>query len=124
MIILPLFILGIFLSYHLIFTIYVYQQAKSICLWINNEKSNSPAVGPGAYEHLTWLKQKSKGNYDYKIVEPTYHGHSPIRTILISENGLEKIRLNYTMNFILPTYFHHQTNFEHDHDYNKWPYKD
>ena len=50
-------------------------------------------------------------------------------TILITKNSVEKIRLNYTFssgvkNFMKPHYFHHQTNFEHEHSQYRFNYKD
>ncbi len=124
-----LIILGIFLYINSITIIYVHRQANSICLWINKGEGVYPAVGPDAYEHLTWLKEESKGNYHCEVVEPNRDFYdSDVKTILIKENGIEKIRLNYTLSFggrsfMQPIYFHHQTSFEHDHNYDRWNYK-
>jgi hypothetical protein len=97
-------------------TIYVHRQAKSICLWINKKQITAkPAVGPSAMEHLVWLKDASTGNYQCTVTEPNMEFGNPyVCTILISENGEEKIRLNYKLRY-KPIYFHHQTNFQHEH---------
>lgn len=114
-------ITGIFLYINFITTIYTHQQAKSIALWINKGEGNNPAIGPQAYEHLTWLKEASQGNYNCEVVAANRDFHqSSVKTILISENGIDKIRLNYMLSyggrsFMQPVYFHHQTEFEHDH---------
>ena len=129
LIILSIIILGIFLYVNFITNIYAHRQAKLICLWINEGKGSKPAVGPGAYEHLTWLKEESKGKYQCEVVEPNMDFYeSDVKTILVTENGVEKIRLNYTLSyggrsFMQPIYFQHQTNFEHDHSYERWNYK-
>ncbi len=130
LIILSVIILVIFLYINFITTIYVHRQSKFICLWINEGEVSKPAVGRGAYEHLTWLKEESKGKYQCEVVEPNRDFYeSNVKTILISENRIEKIRLNYTLSyggrsFMQPVYFHHQTSFDHDHSsINRWNYK-
>ncbi len=53
---------------YFITTIYAYIQGQSICKWLNTGEGDFPAVGPGAFEHLLWLKDSSTGNYDYEVV--------------------------------------------------------
>lgn len=112
---------GIFLYTQSITTIYAHIQAKSICGWINKEKGSRPAVGPSAYEHLQWLKKERRENCHCEVTEPNRDFNSSyVKTIVISENGMDKIRLNYTFSwggrsFMQPIYFHHQTDFEHEH---------
>lgn len=114
-------ILLILIYTQVILSIYVHLQAKSICTWINKDEGPKPAVGPQAYEHLKWIKAENAGDCQCEVVEPNrdFFEDDDI-TILITKNSVEKIRLNYTFssgvkNFMKPHYFHHQTNFEHEH---------
>ncbi|MFK7796579.1 MAG: hypothetical protein AB8E82_03935 [Aureispira sp.] len=113
--------IGLFFYINSITAIYARQQAQVICLWINAKTDAKPAVGPSAYGHLVGLKEQSGGNCTCEVVEPNrFFSESNVKTVLISVEQEEKIRLNYTLSyggrsFIQPIYFHHQTNFEHQH---------
>jgi hypothetical protein len=120
----------IFLYTQVILSIYVHLQSKSICNWLNDKEENKPAVGPQGYEHLKWIKEKSSAECQCKVVEPNRDFYeSDVKTILITENGIEKIRLNYTLSyggrsFMQPKYFHHQTDIPHEHSEYRFNYKD
>ena len=101
-----------------ILVIYVNVQANSLSDWLNNSEGSKPKVGPQASEHLDWLKKESAGFYNCVLVEPNYDfPNNNVKTILISKDGIEKMRLNYQLSNGIPTYFHHQTNFEHSHSH-------
>jgi hypothetical protein len=114
---------GLFFYINSITAIYARQQAPIICAWLNTATEAKPAVGPSAYGHLVWLKEQSGGNCACEVVKPNRSfSESNVTTVLISVDEEEKIRLNYTLSyggrsFMRPIYFHHQTNFEHQHNY-------
>lgn len=122
-------LLVLLLYLNFITSIYVHFQAKSICLWINEGKGEDPAVGPSAFEHLTWLREQGIRNCLCEVVEPNRDFYeSDVKTILVSKSGNEKIRLNYTLsfsgrNFMQPFYFQHQTESNHVHSSEGWNYK-
>ena len=98
-------------------------QIEPISNWINNKGKEKPEVGPQAMEHLNWLKDEAKETYTCKIVDPNMDFvYEDVVTIAITgdESGEEVMRLNYSRdwrgkNFFIPFYFHHQSNFKHDH---------
>ncbi|WP_020402247.1 hypothetical protein [Gracilimonas tropica] len=110
-------VLASFLYVNFITNVYAHFQAQSICEWLNEKKEGKPAVGPQAFEHLTWLRKSSVGEYECMVVEPYQDFYSDrVSSILISENDIDKIYLSYELRYFLqPTYFHHQTNFKHKH---------
>jgi hypothetical protein len=120
----------IFIYTQISLSIYVRLQAKSICNWLNGNEENKPAVGPQAYEHLKWIKEKGSVECQCEVVEPNRDFfEDDVKTILITGHGVEQIRLNYTFssgirNFMKPHYFHHQTDFPHEHSEFRINYKD
>lgn len=113
-----LFMVALLLYVFFIVNLYAHRQAKCICLWLNEGQGPKPAVGPSAYERLTWLREEGSGNYRCTVVEPNRDFVvSGVKTVLITEDNIEIIRLNYTLcrggrNFMQPIYFQYQTDFD------------